>query len=258
MSNSRERITQHGIPAGGEAIFRIGQTILRLRDDDFAVGPASSLPHGWLGEAGRCLENRLIAFLIFAACFSINILMEAEKISKNSIWSDLLGEALTFLIIFAIWAGFWSFLGLVLIHSFRFVNHLAIASLAFMLSLLIEAGADYIEFIFTAVTFSEVIRIAGMAVLFSLLLYAHLSIISELSTWKRLLPSVLISAGLTGIFLLINYTKANDFSTELPYSSVIEPIGRPLVRTVSTDEFFGHLGQLQSKVNAMAAEKPKP
>ena len=196
--------------------------------------------------------------MIFVACFGINVLMEAEKISKNSIWSDLLGESLTFLIIIAIWAGFWSFLGRVLTHSFRFVNHLAIASLAFILSLLIEAGTDCIEFFFSAVTFSEIILITGAAALFSLLLYAHLSIISELSTWKRLLPSVLISAGLVGIFLLINYTKANDFSTKLSYSTVMEPIGRPLVRTVSTEEFFGNLGQLQSSVNAMAVEKPKP
>jgi hypothetical protein len=258
LESSHERITRHRIPAGGEAILRIGQTIFRLRDDDFVVGPASPLPRAWLGEAGRCLENKLVAFIIFVACFGIHVLMEAEKISKHSIWSDLLGESLAFLVIIAIWAGFWSFLGRVLIHSFRFVNHLAIASLAFILSLLIETGADYMEFFFTVTTFSWIVRITGLAVLLSLLLYAHLSIISELPTWKRLLPSVLISAGFVGIFLLISYTETNDFSTTLPYSSVIKPIGRPLVRTVSTEEFFGNLGKLQSRINTMAAKKPKP
>jgi len=258
LSDSRERIRQHRIPAGGEAILRIGQTVFRLRDDDFVVGPASSLPRAWLGAGSRYLENRLTAFMIFAACFGINVLMEAQRISKNSIWSDLLGESLVFLIIFAIWAGFWSFLGRVLTHSFRFVTHLAIAGLAFIFSLLLAAGADYIEFFFSAAAFSEIVRIGGIAALFSLLLYAHLSIISELSAWKRLLPCILISAGLAGIFLLINYTKANDFSTELSYSSVIKSIGRPLVRTVSTEEFFGNLDKLKSKINAMAAEKPRP
>jgi serine protease Do len=40
-------------------------------------------------------------------------------------------------------------------------------------------------------------------------------------------------------------------------SSMIEPIGRPFVRTVPPEKFFGDLDKLQSRVNAMAAEKPK-
>jgi hypothetical protein len=75
--------------------------------------------------------------------------------------------------------------------------------------------------------------------------------------FQRLLPSVLISAGLIGIFLLIDYTKPREFSTELPYSSVIKPIGRSWVRTVLPKEFFGDLDQMQTKIDAMAAEKPK-
>jgi hypothetical protein len=258
LSRSHERIEQYRIPAGGEAVLRIGQTVIRLRGDDFVVGHASSLHQAWAGKFSRYLENKLIAFMIFVACFGINVLMGAQKINKNSIWSDLLGESLAFLILFALWAGFWSFLGRVLIHSFRFMTHLAIAGLASIVSLILITGADYIEFIFTATTFAGIVRVTGYAVLFSLLLYAHLSIVSESPTWKRILPSVLISASLVGIVLLISYTKSNDFSTELPYSSVIKPIGRPLVRTVSTEEFFGNLDQLKSRINAMAAEKPKP
>jgi hypothetical protein len=257
LSNSRERIREHRIPAGSEAILRIGQTTLRLRGDDFAVGPAASLPQAWLGKAGIYLERRLIAFIIFIACLGINVLMEAQKITRNSIWSELLGTLLVMLIIFAVWAGFWSFLGRVLTHSFRFPTHLAIAGLATVFSFLISSGAEHAEFIFTAPALSEVIEVAGHAVLLALLLYAHLSVVSELSVWKRLLPSALISAGLVGIVLLIDYSKSSDFSTALPYSSVIEPIGRPLVRTVAPEQFFGDLNKLQSRVNAMAAEKEK-
>jgi hypothetical protein len=258
LAKSRERIQQLSISAGGEAILRIGQTILRLRGDDFAVGPVSSLPQARLGKASTYLETKWIAFLIFFACLGINILMEAQKLTGKSIWAELLGTLLAMVILFPIWAGFWSFLGRVLTHSFRFPTHLAIAGLATVISLLISAGAEYAEFIFTAPALSGIIEIAGYAVLLALLLYAHISVVSELSAWKRLLPSALISAGLVGIVLLISYTKSSDFSTALPYSSVIEPVGRPLVRTVPPEKFFSDLDKIQSKINAMAAEKPKP
>jgi hypothetical protein len=257
LAHSQERIRQHEIPEGGEAVFRIGQTILRLRGDDFSVDPAAAMRRTGLGEVGRCLENKLIAFMVFFACFLFNIWMEAQKISKSSIWSTLLIEGIGVLIVLIIWAGFWSFLGRVLVHSFRFLTHLGIVSLALMISVFIEISADYIEFFFTATTCPEIIRTSGQAILLAGLLYAHLSIISEMSLWKRLIPSMLISAGLFGIVLLVGYSRANDFSMELPYSSVIKPIGRSLVRTVTPGEYFGNLNELQSKIDMMAIEKPK-
>jgi hypothetical protein len=78
-----------------------------------------------------------------------------------------------------------------------------------------------------------------------------------LTAWKRLLSSALISAGIVGIFLLIDYTKGKEFSTELRFSSVLKPIGHQWVRTVSSDEFFGDLDKLRAKIDAMAAENPK-
>jgi hypothetical protein len=258
LSKSRDRISKIRIAPGGEAVLRAGQTLLRMRGDDYAVAPASSLPGVGLGKSGEYLENKWIAFLIFFASLGILILLAAQKITRESIWAELLGTFLGLVILFPIWAGFWSFLGRVLTHSFRFPTHLAIAGLAVVISSLISAAGEYAEFIFTAPLLSDIIETSGHAILLALLLYAHLSVVSELAWWKRLLPAALISAGLVGIVLLIGYTRSSDFSTALPYSSVMEPIGRPLVRTVPPRKFFGDLEKLQSKVNAMAAEKPKP
>ena len=104
---------------------------------------------------------------------------------------------------------------------------------------------------------ARVVDFAGLTVIFSLLLYTHLSVMSESSRWKRLLSSVLISAAIVGIVLLIRYTKRKEFSTELRFSSVVKPIGRTWVRTVSSDEFFGDLRSLKAKIDAMAQEGPK-
>ncbi len=257
LFKSHTPIQQHRIPAGGEAILRVGQTVLRLRGDEFVVGLASVLPRAWCGAFSRHLENQLIAFVIFAICVGINVLVDAQEITKNDIWSGLLSSALVMLVVFAVWAGFWALLGRVIIHSFRFMTHLAIAGIASVVTLIIDAGAEYFEFFFTAASSSEAIRFAGYVLIVALLLYAHLSVITELSMWKRLLPSVLISAGVFGIAFLVGYTREKEFSTVLPYSSVLKPIGRPLVRTVSPDEFFGDLDQLRIRIDAMAAEKPK-
>ena len=56
LSTSRERIERHTISAGGEAVIRIGQTVLRLRGDDFVVGPAAPF-RPLFGPFGRLIEN---------------------------------------------------------------------------------------------------------------------------------------------------------------------------------------------------------
>ncbi len=256
LSKPRERIERHTIPAGSEALLRIGQTALRLRGDDFAVGPtassrASSTPFG------RTIRDGAIAFVLFIAGFGINLLAFAQEITKKLIWSELIGVSLVLLILFAFWTGFWSFLNRLVAHSFRFMAHLAISGLASIVFLTLFTAAGYLEFIFSAPMAAEVARFAGFAVIFSLLLYAHLSILSELSGWKRIVSSTLISAGLVGVVLLIQYSHQKEFSNELRFSSVIKPIGRKWVKTVSSGEFFGDLGRLRKKIDVMAQEGPR-
>ena len=99
LSKSREPIERHMIPAGGEAILRIGQTSLRIRGDDFAVGPATS-SRPLLGAFGRYAESAAFAFVAFAAGFGINVVAFAQGINKKVIWFDLTGMSLAFLISF--------------------------------------------------------------------------------------------------------------------------------------------------------------
>lgn len=256
LSTSPERIERHTIPAGGEALIRIGQTILRLRGDDFVVKPAA-LSRPLFGPSGRLIENGVIAFLVFIAAFGLCILTFAQSISKKVIWSDLTGKSLFLLIAFVVWATFWSFLSRLVSHSFRFMTHLAISGMASIAFFVLVIAVEYFEFLFSVPAAARVVDFAGLAIVFSLLLYTHLSVISESSHWKRLFSSILISAAIVSIVLLIRYTKEKEFSTELRFSSVIKPIGRTWVRTVSTDEFFNDLGGLKTKVDAMAQEGPK-
>lgn len=253
---SQERIERHRVPAGGEAVIRIGQTVLRVRGDDFAVGPvASSRP--LFGSFGRHAENGVIAFLAFVAGFGLNVFAYAQGINKKVIWSDLAVMSLVLLIIFALWAGFWSFLNRLVAHSFRFMTHLGLSGIASFVFLSLFTVKEYFEFLFTAPVTAEVIGFGGFAVIFSLLLYGHLSIMAEFSGRKRILSSVLISAAIVGIVLLINYAGKKEFSNELRFSHVIKPLGRKWVRTVSSDEFFGNLHKLRATIDAMAHEAPK-
>ena len=80
---------------------------------------------------------------------------------------------------------------------------------------------------------------------------------SESSGRKRLVSFALISAGIVGILLLTHYTREKEFSSELRFSSVMKPVGREWVRTVSPDEFFGDLDKLKAKIDATAQEGPK-
>jgi hypothetical protein len=256
LLTSQERIERHRVPAGGEAVIRIGQTVLRIRGDDFAVGPvASSRP--LFRPFGRHAENGVIAFLVFITGLGLNVLAYAQEINKKVIWSDLTVMFLILMIIFALWAGFWSFLNQLVAHSFRFMTHLALSGIASVVFLMLFIVKEYFEFLFTAPIAAEVVGFGGFAVIFSLLLYGHLSIMSEFSGRKRILSSVLMSAAIVGIVLLINYTEKKEFSDELRFSHVIKPVGRKWVRTVSSDEFFGNLNKLRATIDAMAQEGPK-
>jgi len=256
LSTSRERIERHKIPAGGEAMIRIGQTLLRLRGDDFVVKPtAPSQP--LFGPSGRFIENSVIAFMVFVAAFGLCVVVFAQTISKKVIWSDLTSTSLFLLIAIVVWTTFWSFLSRLLTHSFRFMTHLAISGIASITFFVFDIAVEYFEFLFSAPAAAKVVDFAALGIVFSLLLYTHLSIMSESSRWKRLLSSLLISAAIIGIVLLVKYTKGEEFSTELRFSSVIKPIGRLWVRTVSSDEFFGDLKSLKTKIDALAQEGPK-
>jgi hypothetical protein len=255
LSKPRERIEQYRVPAGGEAVLRIGQTVLRLRGDDFAVGPAS-ISRPLYGPFGRYIDSSVIAFLAFIAGFSLYVLAFAQEITKKIIWSDLTSMSLVLLIIFALWTGFWSFLSRLVVHSFRFMIHLGISSIASIVFLILFTAEEYLEFLFSAPGAARVAGFAGFAVIFSLLLYSHLSVMSELSRRKRILSSVLISAGIVSVLLLSDYANRKEFSNELRFSSVIKPIGHKWVRTVPPDKFFGDLYKLKTKIDAMSQEGP--
>jgi len=166
-------------------------------------------------------------------------------------------ESLVLLIIFALWTGFWSFLNRLVAHSFRFMTHLAVAGIASAVFLVLFTAKEYVEFLFSAPLAAKVVGFAGFAVIFSLLLYSHLSVMAGSSGRKRMLASALISAGIIGIVLLTQYAYRKEFSNELRFSSVMKPIGRKWVRTVPSDEFFGDLDKLRARIDAMAREGPK-
>ena len=256
LATSRERIVRLMIPAGGEAVIRIGQTSLRLRGEDFAVKPAI-LSRPLFGLSRRLIENGVTSFLIFAAAFGLCVFDFAQSISKKVIWSDLTSKSLFLLIIFVVWTTFWSFLSRLVTHSFRFMTHLAVSGIASVVFLALIITVEYFEFLFSSPAAAKVFNFGGVVIVFALLLYTHLSVLSESSRWKRLLSSVLISAAIVSIVLLVRYTREKEFSAELHFSSVIKPIGRTWVRTASPDEFFGDLGSLKSKIDAMAQEGPK-
>jgi hypothetical protein len=256
LSKFRKRIDRHRVPAGGEAVIRIGQTVLRLRGDDFPVGPAVS-PRTLFGPFGRCFNNSAIAFMAFVAGFGLYVFVFAQEINKKIVWSDLTGMSLILLIAFVVWTGFWSFLSRLVVHSFHFMTHLAIASIASAFFLMLLTTFEYFEFIFSAPAAAEICQYTGFAVIFSLLLYGHLSVMSELSGGRRMFSSVLISAGIVGMVILISYTNRKEFSDELRFSSVMKPFGRTWVKTVPPEEFFGDLEKLRTKIDAMAQEGPK-
>jgi len=201
----------------------------RVGGEDFAVVPAAS-SRALHGPFRRYIENSAITFVAFIAGHGVNVLSSAQEVNKKVIWPEPIGLSLVLLIVFAVWAGFWSFFNRLVVHSFRSMTNLAISGIASIVFLMLLTAAGYFEFIFSAPTATEIARFAGFAVIFSLLLYNHLSVMSELFGWKRIVSSALIRVGPVGVVLLINDTHWKEFSNELRFSSVMKPVGRKMGR----------------------------
>lgn len=255
LASSPQRLSRHIIPPGKDAEIRVGNTLLRFRGEDYIVGPAEArrvsdgVMHGLFEKQG----NASLIFLFSFGCFIFSFLMESHERMPGP---ELLGKSLVFLLILLIWAGFWSFLNRLMAHTFRFVSHLALAGFAAAVLLMHAVAIEYYAFLFSAALSADIAGYLGTAVILSLLLYSHLSIMLASSPRRRMISSALAGFGLVGVIGLLAYVSQSEFSNQLRFSSDMKPVGQQWMRVKSPDKFFEDLTSLRKEVDTMA-EKEK-
>ncbi len=234
--------------------IRVGHTVLRFRSPDYNVGPAEVKLYEQTAFQ-RFLKSKSAGLAVFL--FSLVVLMASDFLGSYDrfTFAKFLSNFLPVLLIFAMWAGCWSFANRVVSHEFHFISHLAVLSTAVIGFLFFIEAIGYYAFLFSPGVFLDVVEIMGLALISTLFLYGHLSVASTVSRVWRLISSSLIAFGLFGLFGYIDYVERAEFSNAIEFYADLKPINVHLLPTVSTEAFFKDSRDLKEKVDAFAKEE---
>ncbi len=252
----RTRVRKLSIPSGRDAHIRIGHTTLRICGDDFIVRP-SVVAKGSAEGDGPQLHAGL-AIMLFLASFGVHAGMLFLKARTHEVGAEIVGVSLGFLVLFLLWAGFWSLINRLVGHGFRFLTHLAAASVVSLLSLVLHAGQEYAAFLLSSAVLAEAAATVEAGVVIAFFLFIHLSIVSVLSLRRRLVSSAVAGGVLIAVIGLTGYVSRTTFSTTLEFSNVLKPVDPRWIRAESAEEFFGGLPKLQEKIDDMLNEQKVP
>lgn len=242
------------IKLGPDTLVRAGHTTLRFRWRDHEVPPAAAESSG-ARKLLRPFSNSAAALGVFL--LGIAVLLGDWFFGSYSgfEFSDMLENVSLMVVVFALWAGFWAFVNRIVSHSFRFLQHLALTSAVVIAMIVIYVVFEYFTFLLSPVGSFAIVEVAGYAVLFAVLLFGHFSIITPSYVVKRVVASVLITAGIFGTFGLEGYLEESDFSTKMDYSRTLKPVDKKWLRKVASEEFFSGLVDLKKEIDGMASEK---
>jgi pSer/pThr/pTyr-binding forkhead associated (FHA) protein len=248
---SGQRVARVALYSGAE--LRLGRTTLRFLDESHRMEPTLAEPAG----ANRLAlgESPTMALVICAATgvlFAVN-----EFLGKTSrvTAAGLLGESLMALLVLGVWAGAWAVLTRVTQHRFRFLEHLAIACLAFAGFTISSGCFEYLRFFFPGGFDWDVpagaiaLAIGGMA------LAAHLARVSTMGHWPRLLWAFGSIGALAGIVALSGHRDQMDYSGRLE-ATPLKPVGARWIPSVAPAAFLTEVDGLKGAVDELAKEDP--
>lgn len=267
------RLRRVEVKPGAE--IRIGHTTLRFRDPEEPVSPAlfddvalarplsqpAAVP---LTSQSRLKTNRMqplvgrwadatwSRLLVTAAAISTVALYTWLGSSERSSASDAFFAALAFAFGIAVWAGIWSVASRVSVHSFRFVSHVAVASLVTLGGVVWSMIAEWLSFFFPDANLGDVLSGGIGLLLLASLVAGHLSLASTMSR-RRQWRAGFIVAGTALIIAGVAALTEEDVFTDVPsFSGVVKPVASDWLPTATVDEFGGVMATLKEQVDEMA------
>ena len=261
-----------GTPLQGSIVLdrsrmvRLGRTTVRVRRPGDPVAPAvrnaTSSPRevdpppaaaadrrlpGRLGSPGVALGACALAAAIFAVD---SYLGNTGRVTS----AEMVGGALAVLAVLSIWAGCWAFASRLVTGRFRFLGHLAIASVALALSVILYGVSGYVAFIAPSGGAHALLILLISIGLFAAVIHAHLGLSSSLPGRRRSGVAAGIALALMLFAGLGDWASSDEFDTSLDYAGEIKPLGSRWVRAVTLDRFLEETQDLRKEVDEMARE----
>lgn len=259
----------NGLVSGEERIFgrtvvrpggtlRLGRTTLRFRDPDESVPPAlldrpmaaltPVAPSGqarWLTSTPAVLGVAVLALVAFGVSAWL-------RSSGRSSASSIVSASLGFATVVTIWAGLWSLASRIIVHQFRFLRHLSVASAVAVAGLAWGVTNDWLEFFFPDADFIGVFGTLALVVLVGVLVAGHLALTSVMPRRRQWKVAAIVAVSAIAIAMLSALSKDDSFSDVPKYPASLKPIAANLVPTQSIDQFENASKQLKGEVDQLA------
>jgi hypothetical protein len=224
----------------GDTVLRIGHTLLRIRDEDYAV-PAAALV---VEPKPRWIELSaliVIALLINGATLWLNEISE-PRLSRYVAGMVGLGAAVL------LWSGLWGLVSRIFAGTARFPRHLGIAAGAFLIYTIYTILAEALAFsLSSGLIFGNVA--AGFWVVLGVACFLHLQVIAPThAAAKAGIIAVLVLAGIAA--QVANHSEQLKNGAQPSIAETTFPPTFRLTRAESTDQFFTAVDGLRVKLEA--------
>lgn len=155
-----------------------------------------------------------------------------------------------------LWAGFWSVLSRITMHSFYFTAHSIIATTMILLTLLFEGYlAPTLRFAFNADLSIDLLTPVVTFVIMVMAFYAHLRFCSSQSPRRLTVTAVTLSAVLLVLTYLDEMPDSDHFSNYPDYPTVMMPPSYQLVPEVPLETFLERSETIKTELLQRAREE---
>jgi hypothetical protein len=256
LVSGEERIFGRTVVRPG-GILRVGRTTLRFRDPNELVPPAlldrpaaanapvvPSAKTRWFTSTPAGLGIAVLALVAFGVSAWL-------RSSGRSSASSIVSASLGFAAIVTIWAGLWSLASRIIVHQFRFLGHLSVASAVALGGLAWGVTDDWLEFFFPNSSFIGVFGTLALLVLVGVLVAGHLALTSVMPRRRQWKVAGIVAATVIAIGMLSALSKDDSFSDVPKYPASLKPIAANLVPTQSIDQFENASKQLKDEVDQL-------
>jgi apolipoprotein N-acyltransferase len=173
---------------------------------------------------------------------------DSSRSSADEANSAALGAA----IVLSIWAGLWAIASRVIVHRFRFMGHLAIASAIALVALLWGIVDGWLQFFMPDSLFVSVPAYLGMVALLGILVAAHLALASTMSRRRQWRVGAIAAGVVVAVSGLAALTKDDSFSDVPKFPAVVKPLPARLIPTKSIAQFESATRKIKDEVDQLA------